>query len=319
MTTNNDLLVTAEQVAEIKSVLTRKTSSIKRAGNLEAFAFMESQARLGKLLAFKEIKDSGEYKGVPYTDENGEQQTTQNIKEFCKYLIGESVSSLNEELQNIEVLGQSFFDKTKQLKISQKELRLLRKQPEDKRIAIIEKINNEEIDLNDPEAVKELLEDEAVKHSREVNDLKNQVREAEQTVKAVRANSDDKTQQLDELKEHEAKRRFSQDPWKATVLDHAKGMLEARVLIEKGINQLSDIFSSFKEQEATLDEKGVNLIARSLMTETTCTNQLVDEFCSNVFGLLGGLVQDDLDAGEIYQELELGINTETTTQDDTKQ
>ena len=309
MSNNNKELITAEQVSEIKNVLTRKTTTIKRAGNVEAFALMESQARLFKLLAFKEIKDAGEYKGVPYIDGNGEDQTTQNMDDFCKHIMAESKSSLYEELQNIEVLGESFFKKAKQLKIGQKELRFLRKQPEDKRIAIIEKINNEEIDLNNPEAVRELLEDEAIKHAREVNQLKNEVKEAQQTVKAVRANSDEKTQKLDELKELEAKRRFSQDPWKGVVLDHAKGMLEARVLIEKGVNQLNDIFKSFQELETTLDEKGINLIARSLMTETTSTNQLIDEYCNNVFGLLGGLVDSDLDAGDIYQDLELGVNS----------
>jgi len=295
--------MTVEQVTEIKNVLIRKTSTVKRAGNLEAFAFMEAQTRLGKLLAFKEIKESGEYKGIPYIDENGEAQTTQNIKEFCLYIIDESVSSLNEELQNINIFGQRFFEKTNHMKLGRKDLRLLRNAPEHERSVIVEKINNEEIDLNDKDAVKELIEDIVLKQASEKNALKKELDEANQTVEAVRENSTQKQQELDEVKEREAKRRFSQTPWKHQTRDLAQGMLEARVIIEQGVNQLTDIFKQITDPDSPLDEKATNYCARSIFSEATNVNDLVYQLTSEVSGLLSGNFKADLDAVEVLQEL----------------
>lgn len=299
----------AEAIIEVKETLASKQDVLMAIGQAQAFENVKKYATVSELLTQQKIKENKLYKGLTYYNEKQELLTVGTWEEFCKYFLGSAKSTIDEKLLNLQVIGEEYLESAQKLGLGNRELRKLRKLPEESRLIVLE---SKEFDLNDPEAVKELLEDEAVKHSLEVSNLQKEVKEANQTVKAVRANSDEKTKQLDELKELESKRRFSQEPWKATVLDHAKGMLEARILVEKGINQLNDIFNSFQGLEATLDEKGINLIARSLMAETTCTNQIVDEFCNNVFGVLGGLVEGDLDASDIYQEIELGIASDDT-------
>ncbi len=305
MTNDKKKSVTESEVSEIKKILTRKTAVVKRAGNLEAFAFMESQARLAKLLAFKEIKESDEYKGVPYIDENGDEKHTTNIKEFCKYLLGESASSLNEDLQNINILGQNFFEKADHLKLGQKQFRKLRQLPEAQQLAVI---NSEEVDLGDKTAVKELIEDLVIQHNNEKTELTKQVKEANHTVKAARDISSEKQQELDVLKEQEHMRQFKQAPWQRNALDSVNAMIEARGAISQGANQLLAVLNNLSENHE-LDDKAIDHIGRSLLSEAQHNLSVISDFCNDAFSILGDRYHPDLTADELFNQLHANEET----------
>lgn len=308
MTESTKKLISAEQEAaiiDVKETLASKQDVLMAMGQIQAFNNIRKYATVAEIITFKKVKESKQYKGLIYKNDVGESATVADLEDVCKHFFKRSYRSMQEDLQSLEDFGQSFLESSQNMGLGYREMRKLRQLPEESQQLII---NSKDVDLGDKEAVKELIEDEAVKHAKEMYDLQKEVKEANQTVNAIRANSDEKSKQLDEVKEREAKRRFSQEPWKASVLDHAKGMLEARESIQKGVDQLIDIFENFKNTELTLNEKATKSIGRSLMTEAHLTNDVVAAFTSEVFGLFGGMFESDLDAGEIFQEFELGID-----------
>jgi predicted flap endonuclease-1-like 5' DNA nuclease len=300
-------LTTEESVINVKDAIRRKLQTVRRAGNFEMFAFSKAQSELAMLLLFKEIKESGEYKGIPYTDENGEEKFTQDITDFCKYIVGESKSSLYEKLQNIKEFGQDFFEKSARLGLGSKDLRLLRQSDDETKQLVI---NSEAIDLGDKEAVKELFEEVVFKHSTELAAEKKRVEEAEQTVAAVRENANAKQQELDEVKERETKRQFRQKPWERQTLDNVSGMMQAKTLIEQGVNQLSDIYKNISI-DGSMEDKALDLIVRSLLSEAQAANVLTYEFTNELIGVFGDKYRPDITATDTFFDL---LSEDVTTE-----
>jgi len=294
-------------IVDAKNVLESKQDVLMAIGQIQALNNIKKYTTVGELLLFKKVKDSKQYKGLVYTDDSGKSMTVGDIKELCQYFFGCSYSTMAEGLQNLESFGQEFLESSQRLGLGNRELRQLRKLPTEKQKLIIE---SEEINLGDKEAVKELIEDQAFKHATEIAKLENEIEEANQTVSAVRENSAQKQVELDKIKELEAKRKFSQEPWKNGALDAAKGMLQARTLIIQGVNQLKDIFESFQNPAADLDDKALDYIARSLLAEVNCNTGIINELTEDVYGILGGSFQEkpDLSAEDVYNELELGAD-----------
>ncbi|MDO6488261.1 hypothetical protein Q4503_11150 [Colwellia sp. 6_MG-2023] len=287
-------------ISDAKNILASKQDVLMAIGQVQAFDFIQKLTTVGSLKSLSEIKESKAYKGLTYKNEKGELTTVGTWEECCKNFLGSSKSAIDEKLINLNAFGEEFFESAQRIGLGTRELRKLRQLPEESQQLVI---NSEEVDLGDKEAVKELIEDLNFKQVTEISALEAKVKEAESTVEAVRANSATKQKELDEVKEIEAKRRFSQEPWKHQTLDLAKGMLEARVLIEQGVNQLTEIFKQITDVDSPLDEKATNYCARSIFSEATNVNDLVYALTSEVSGLLSTTFKADLDAVDVLTEL----------------
>lgn len=295
--------VSAEQesmVADAKTILASKQGVLRELGKIEAFEFINKLATVATLKLLVKVKETKEYVGLTYELENGGLATVANWEEFCNQILHTPKRTIDDRLLNLNSFGEEFFEASQRIGLGNRELRKLRQLPEETQQLII---NSEAVDLGDKEAVKELIEDLNFKQVTEMSALEAKVKEAESTVEAVRANSATKQKELDEAKEREAKRRFSQEPWKHQTLDLAKGMLEARVLIEQGVNQLTEIFKQITDVDSPLDEKATNYCARSIFSEATNVNDLVYAFTSEVSGLLSTTFKADLDAVDVLTEL----------------
>jgi hypothetical protein len=220
--------------------------------------------------------------------------------DFCSHILHTPKRTIDDRLLNLNTFGEDFFEASQRIGLGTRELRKLRQLPTETQELII---NNEAVDLGDKDAVKELIEDFTFRQVTEKAALRKQLNEANETLDAVRENSADKQRELDQLNEIEAKRRFSQDPWKHQTIELAQGMLQARVLIEQGINQLADIFARITAVESPLDEKAINYLARSIFSESTNVNHLVYAFTSEVSGLLSSNFNADKDAVDVLKEL----------------
>jgi hypothetical protein len=302
---NNQALVNVspEQegvVADVKNILASKQDVLMAIGQVQAFDFIQKLVTVTELKLIQQIKESKSYKGLTYKNEKKELVTVTTWEEFCKYILNTSREQLDARLLNLQTFGEEFFEASQNMGLGYRDLRRLRQLPSESQELII---NNEAVDLGDKDAVKELIEDFSFRQLTEKAELKKQLNEANETLDAVRGNSADKQRELDQLNELEAKRRFTQEPWKHQTIELAQGMLQARVLIEQGVNQLADIFSRITAVESPLDEKAINYLARSIFSESTNVNNLVYAFTSEVSGLLSTNFEADKDAVDVLNEL----------------
>ena len=292
--------LTQEQaVINVQDALKRKLQIIKRTGNFETFAFEKAQSELAMLLLFKEMKESGEYKGIPYIDENGEEKFTNDIGEFCKFILGESKSSLYEKLQNLDAFGQDFFKKSARLGLGVKDLRLLRQSSTETQQLLL---NNESVDLNNKESVEEFFEDLKFQNSTQLAEANKRGDDLKTNLDVAREMSAEKDQELNALKEQEAKRQMRQEPWQRDTLDAVNAMIEARAGITHSINQIGDVLSSLSENHA-LDDKAIDLIAQSLLTEVQHNVRVINGLSNDAFSILGSKYSPELPVDELYNQL----------------
>ncbi|GLX86340.1 hypothetical protein tloyanaT_25930 [Thalassotalea loyana] len=293
----SEQLTTEHQAAiiEAKEVLASKQDVLMAIGQMQALNNIKKYTTVGELLIFKKIKESNQYKGLVYTSDDGKSTTVGDIKELCEVFFGRSYTSMAESLQNLEAFGQEFLESSQNMGLGNRELRKLRKLPEAQQLAVI---NSEEVDLGDKTAVKDLIEDIVLQHNNETSELKKELKEATDTVRAVRANADDKQQTLDELKEKEAQRQFSQTPWKHQTADICKGLLEARALVEQGVKQMEDAFNHVNDVNAPLSQEAVDYCARTLLSEATNLHDVVSHYVNNVTGMFGAIYKPDSNAAE---------------------
>jgi hypothetical protein len=294
-------------LVEAKEVLASKQDVLMAIGQIQAFNNIRKYATVAELVTFKKIKESKQYKGLVYTAENGESATVADIKDVCTVFFGRSYRSMQEDEQNLEAFGQEFFESSHRMGLGNRELRKLRQLPDEGQQLVI---NSEEVDLADKEAVKELIEDLNFKQVTEKAELQKQLEDAEATVEAVRENSADKQQELDQAKEREAKRTFSQAPWQRQAVDNVAGMMKAKISVEQGINQLADIFDNLQNDES-LDDKAIDLIARSLLSEVQSAHALINNFTNEMFGVLGSKYRPDVSAEDTFFSLQ---NNDATTE-----
>jgi len=307
----NQQLVSNEQeksIVDTKQVLAAKSQILMRAGNVQAFNLIKQYATVAEIVAFKEIKKSKEYKGLSYIDDSGNIQQVSTLEDFCPQFLGRSYRTIKELEAQLDAFGEAFFSAAHNMKLGYRELRKLRKLPEEDQKAII---NGEAVEQGDVEALKQQIEDIQFESSVKINKLEKEVKGEQATVKAVRANLNDTQQKLNDAKELEATRRFSQEPWKRDTLENVKAMIEARLLIESGVNQLSDIFDNF-QNDANYDEKAMKLIARSFLSEAKCSQDFIAEFFNQVHGLLGGLYQGDITANDVLTDIEVNDGSNLT-------
>lgn len=295
--------LSAEQqtgIVEAKQVLASKQDVLMAIGRIQAFNNIKKYVTVTELITFKNIKESKQYKGLVYVDDNEKSVTVTDLKDVCRVFFDRSYESMTQDLNNLEVFGQEFFESAQSMELGYREMRKLRQLPSEEQALII---NDESVDLGDKQAVKELIEDFTFKQVTEKAELQKQLDDANQTVQAVRENSDEKQLELDKAKELEAKRRFSQEPWKNTTIDSVAAMMKAKVSIEQGVNQLGDVFLNLCNDES-LDEKAIALIARSLLSETLEMHSRINGFANEVFGVLGSKYSPDVSAEDTFIDLQ---------------
>ncbi|BFR47468.1 hypothetical protein RVX_R26960 [Nitratidesulfovibrio sp. HK-II] len=142
--------VTAQQV-EVSDIM----------GRLRAFDYMHQFTGLARLKFLAELKESKAYRGQKAVTPKGELVEMTSFEDVCAVL-GISVSKAKEDLQNLAIFGEEFLEASQRLGLGYRQLRQLRALPEDTRQLVIE---GEEVRSNDPEALKDLLEDLAARNA----------------------------------------------------------------------------------------------------------------------------------------------------------
>ncbi len=144
-----------------EAVTAQQVQLSEMVGQLRAFDFMTRFTGLARLKFLAELKETKAYKGQMATNPKGELVEMTSFEDVCDVL-GVSRSKVLEDLQNLAMFGEEFLEASSRLGLGYRQLRQLRALPEDARQLVID---GEAVRSNDPEALKDLLEDLAARNA----------------------------------------------------------------------------------------------------------------------------------------------------------
>lgn len=188
--------IRASTVSMPKAELAQSLSLAQGLGMFQAFDLMNQFSGLARLKWLSERKQSGDYKGITVVDRQGQSRTLNTFEDLCSY-IGPSRRKVDEDLQNLAVLGEDFITTAESLGLGYRDLRLLRKGiatlPPEERQAILNEVQSAE----GPEELKDRLAELRT----ELAEVKADKKELEADMEAKEKLSKAKSERLDNLEE----------------------------------------------------------------------------------------------------------------------
>ncbi|MDW7745866.1 hypothetical protein [Halomonas sp.] len=169
-----------------------------QARTAQSFAKLATVVTLRTLAEVKETKAYRELKGVPGVDPQGNKIDDVGTWDgYCR-AIGRSKTSVDEDLRNLATFGEEALESLQAVGAGYRELRKLRQLPEEERELIIQ---GEAVQIEDKDALVELIEDMAARHAKEREALKQQAEDSRQELEASRRVTQDKSSRIVELEE----------------------------------------------------------------------------------------------------------------------
>ena len=157
----------------------------------DAFAQFSVTVTTSKLKFVKENKLYRALKGKKSRD--GHEFLTGTWQEFCS-LLGRSVEQIDEDIRNLNMLGEEALESMSRMGIGYRELRQYRKLPEDQKTALIEVAK-----AGDKEALVELAEEFIAKNAKEKEQLKKENSNLQADYKALSKRNADVAKEKEEL------------------------------------------------------------------------------------------------------------------------
>lgn len=194
-----DLTLAQQQETEAlvaKQMTQDKAQAHELIGMIKAFDFTQKLVTVTTLKAINEIKQSKQYKGLDIYNPQGKLVTVTTFREFCEAL-GFSVEKIDQDLLNLNTLGESFLETSQRLGLGYRDLRKLRKLSEDARAEIVDAEFSESADK---EELLEKIEELTAKHAQEKQILEGQLKQSHANYEAqskVLKNKNDRINQLD--------------------------------------------------------------------------------------------------------------------------
>lgn len=165
-------------------------------GMLKGFNFIGKLLTVSSLKVLHEIKNSKKYKGLSYIDQDGKLLTVSSWADYCR-ACGLTEKKVDEDLLNLSKLGEDFLENSQRLGLGYRDLRKLRKLPEDARAEIVDAEFSESADK---EELLEKIEELTAKHAQEKQILEGQLKQSHANYEAqskVLKNKNDRINQLD--------------------------------------------------------------------------------------------------------------------------
>lgn len=191
-------------------------------GMIKAFDFVKKLTTVGTLKVLAQLKETKQYKGLSLIGPDEKLTTVGTWADFCG-AIGQSVNKVDEDILNLSTFGESFMEASNRLGLGYREMRKLRKLPEDERAVVLE---NVEIAVSDKNAIVSLIDDLAAKHAKEKADLATQLEKTAGERDAARRGRDKLLEENAALKEAEELRALK-PPAPDQEADRLRGELAA--------------------------------------------------------------------------------------------
>lgn len=150
------------QMAAADVVIMGSFDAIKAVGRIETAQFYATVAE--KLIAETalNLREGKKYKGLPYTDEDGNTRHVAHFDEFCERFLGKSARRVQELMSNYNTLGPNLYEQAERLGFRQRDYNALKALPADDRKLIAQAIEEESLDR-----ALDLMQEMAAKHQRE--------------------------------------------------------------------------------------------------------------------------------------------------------
>ena len=258
-------------------------------GMIKAFGFVNKLLTVGTLKILTEIKNNKKYKGlVTYID--GKLTTVGSWEQYCK-ACGFSVNKVDEDLLNLSVLGEEFLEDSQRLGLGYRDLRKLRKLPDDARAEIVEADYSE---ATDKEELLERIEDLTAKFAKEKGELEGKLKRKSEDYDAqakVLANRNERINKLDAELVKKEKLIATQTP------DQRGGALReetAAISYKAEVILRGQVWQAFEALEAHSSEHGID--HKQFMSGVLAEYQLILSELKTHFGI------DDTPSGETLPE-----------------
>lgn len=206
---------------------------------------------VSSLMDIKVIKDNKLYKGLSYKAQDGKLLTVSSFEEFCE-TIGYSRQKIDQDLLNLETFGGEALSSMQQMGLGYRDLRRLRKMPDEDRTLVIEQVT---VDMNDKEAVKESI----------LEILETQTRKNDQKLKEVEAEKAAALQaiEIEKAAREKTERKLKQD------------LADKDALLEVKNQKIEELYSEHNSDMQTPDER------------VTAAEELLNDYFAN---LVNGLI-----------------------------
>jgi hypothetical protein len=194
-----DLTIEQQQSAvsiAAKQMTQDKAQAHELIGMIKAFDFTQKLVTVTTLKLLNQVKESKNYKGLTLSDKEGKLVTVTTWEDFCTTL-GFSREQMDENLRNLNTFGENFLETSQRLGLGYREMRKLRKLPEDARAEIVDADFSESADK---EELLEKIEELTAKHTQEKQILEGQLKQSHANYEAqskVLKNKNDRINQLD--------------------------------------------------------------------------------------------------------------------------
>jgi len=179
------------QVAAADAVIMGSFDAIKAIGHIESAIFLRQVA--DKLIAETAInvRESKQFKGLPYKDANGNLRHVADFSEYCEVFLGKSYRRTMELISNYHQLGPELYEQAERLGFRQRDYNALKALPAEDRQLIAQAIEEESLDK-----ALDLMQEMAAKHQREKEATAKQLTELSETLAAKDTVIKDKTKTL---------------------------------------------------------------------------------------------------------------------------
>ena len=271
-------------IIDTNEVLAAKEDVLKQLGQIEAFDFMSRLSTVATLRKMLIVKESKAYVGIIYKNEQGELATIATWDEFCEHKLPWSRRSVDEKLQNLQALGDEYFEAANKVGLSTKDMRLLRALPSDDRLQVLE---HDALESGDKEVIREVIDDLHSKYKKEKSDLNHSLKETQADLAAAREINADKSRIEEELRLKLEKAKYTPENWQPKVID----TIETMVLSANGAFLAEDKLGQIRELIFTESTNGENS-HEAMEHITSVYMDLVDRLAQRFALLLADAVED---------------------------
>lgn len=214
----------------------------EKIGALKATAFFKKLVTVTEIKLIAEIKETKQYKGFQLIDTDGKLVTVTTFQDFCQAL-GHSYEKINQDLQNLATFGEDFLETSQRMGLGYRDLRKLRKLPEEEQALII---NGEAVRTEDKESLIDMIEELSAKHRHLENEMRVKFNDLEQDNKAKERVITEKGKKIDELniklnkKEQSLPKPTPADTAQNIILD----LIKVKQTVRSEISKLREIFAN---------------------------------------------------------------------------
>lgn len=184
------------QALVAKQITQDKAQAYEMLGMVKMSDFTRKLVTVSHIKVLAEFKESKKYKGLDIQDINGNWLHVTKWEEFCNAL-GYSREKIDTDILNLSTFGETFLETSQRLGLGYRDLRKLRKLPEDARAEIVDAEFSESADK---EELLEKIEELTAKHVHEKQVLEGQLKQSQANYEAqskVLKNKNDRINQLD--------------------------------------------------------------------------------------------------------------------------